>query len=132
MVEHGYQHREGFCLMLYQGKESQRVVDIWNSRDGVTPFMCWFEGEEYRHIAFQFDRCVPNHRPRPGDYFWRNMTYDEALVMATQRVDRMSPELSPREREDVIEDVARDIFHDGEAPMLERVPFPMVAVGSEP
>ena len=120
-----YQHSEAFCLMLYQGKKTQRVIDIWNSRDGVTAFIVEIDGEEYKHIAWQFDRCVPEHRLRPGDYFWRDMRREEAERFAAVRCDAFEQAGCPgdKPREQMIAEVAADIWHNGKAPYLDRAPF---------
>lgn len=121
----GYRHPEAFCLMLYQGTESKRVIDIWNARDGVTPFIAFIDGEEYAHTAFAFDRCVPRHKLRPGDYYWRNMTREEAARAAAIRCDAAwadgYPQIKPREQ--AIQEVADSIWQDGNAPCLDRAPF---------
>jgi hypothetical protein len=122
---HAYQHKEAFCLMLYQSTQTKRVLDIWNSRDGVTPFIAQIDDEEYTHIAFNFDRCVPDHRPKPGDYFWRDITVDEAVRIAAMRVDHFSPELNESERAARIKEIAPSFLAQGGSrqPYLERAPF---------
>jgi hypothetical protein len=35
----GDQHKEAFALMLYRGEKPGRVETMWNTRDGVTPFI---------------------------------------------------------------------------------------------
>ncbi len=127
MAEH--QYKEAFCLMLYQGQKTKRVLDIWNSRNGVTPFCAVIDDEEYLHIAFYFDRRVPGHKLRPGDYFWRDMTELEAERIAASRIDYLEPNLDGRERAARIADVARSILRDGEAPYLDRAPFITVTDG---
>jgi hypothetical protein len=125
-----YQHKEAFCLMLYQGKESRRTLDIWNSRDGVTPFMAVIDGEEFQHIVFSFDRCVPQHQLRPGDYFWRDITEAEAERYAAQVVDQHHPRLSESKRAAKIAELAPEFFkHNGlePHPYLDRAPFISVA-----
>jgi hypothetical protein len=121
----GHQHAEAFALMLYQGRESKRVVDVWNSRDGVTPFGMDIDGEEYTHIAFGFDRYAPAHKLRPGDYFWRDTTEDEARRIAARRVDHYSPNLGSHERSEAIEDLWREFYRHGDSPQphLDRAPF---------
>jgi hypothetical protein len=120
-----YQQPEGFCLMLYQGEQSKRVLDIWNSRNGVTPFCALIDGEEYKHIAWKFDRRVPDHQLRPGDYFWRDMTREEAERFAAIRCDAFERAGYPSDmpRAELIAQVADEIWHDGKAPYLDRAPF---------
>ena len=125
-----YQHKEAFCLMLYQGQTSKRVLDVWNSRDGVTPFIVFIDHEEYKHIAWQFDRCVPDHKLRPGDYFWRAMTEEEAERIAAWRVDRYCPDMSDAERAREVVEAAKGLFHCGESPYLDRAPF-ITSVGAD-
>lgn len=122
---HGYRHKEAFCLMLYQSTQTKRILDIWNSRDGVTPFIAQIDDEEYTHIAFNFDRCVPEHQLRPGDYFWRDMTRAEAERIAAIRCDAFERAGYPGDlpREKMIALVADEIWHAGKAPHLERAPF---------
>lgn len=124
-------HGEGFALMLYQGERTKRVVDIWNSRDGVTPFMVDIDGEKYQHIAFGFDRHVPDHQLRPGDYFFRDITEVEAERYAAMVADRMEPKASDRQRARLIAELApRMLRHEsGDAhPYLDRAPFIAAAV----
>lgn len=128
MVEKNAEHKfgEAFCLMLYQGQTSKRVVDIWNSRNGVTSFMVDIDGEEYQHIAFSFDRCVPDHQLRPGDYFFRDITEVEAERYAAQVVDRNYPRATEGQRARKIAELAPGMFrHSSGAahPYLDRAPF---------
>lgn len=41
MMASRHLHKEAFCLMLYRGVESGEEEWLWNSRDGVTPFIIW-------------------------------------------------------------------------------------------
>lgn len=121
-----HQYGEAFKLMLYQGQDSKRIVDIWNSRNGVTPFMVKIDGETYQHVHFQLDRSVPNHQLRPGDYFFRDITEAEAERFAARVVDRMEPEASERRRAELIAELAPEMLRhsSGDAhPHLDRAPF---------
>lgn len=123
-TEHRY--GEAFCLMLYQGKDSKRIVDIWNSRNGVTPFMVDIDGEQYQHIEFRMDRRVPDHRLRPGDYFFRDVTELDAARYAALVVDRHYPNLREDKRARKIAELTPQMHRHstGEAhPHLDRVPF---------
>lgn len=82
-----YEHAEAFCLMIYVADDGEREV-IWNSRDGVTPFMLQLRsGKEARHINWPGDRRVPDHRPQPGDRVFVDLTRDKhrALWLARAR-----------------------------------------------
>jgi hypothetical protein len=117
---HSFKYNEAFCLMLYQCKRTGHVIDIWNSRDGVTPFMCDIDGEEYGHIAFSFDRRVPDFKPKPGMYIWRTATRADGESVAKQEIaSRGVPEgMSVESFTDII---VNDVLHDGEGPWLEKV-----------
>lgn len=80
-----YQHAEAFCLMRYAAVESDGLLVIWNSRDGVTPFGFSRDGKEYRHVEWNRDRCVPDHKLYPGDLFWRDQTLEDAQAIATRK-----------------------------------------------
>jgi len=81
-LAHGHGHAEAFCLMHYRGETSGEELLLWNSRDGVTPFGFRHPvtGEEYRHVDFHRDRYAPDHRPRRGDFYFEDLTYERALA----------------------------------------------------
>lgn len=62
-----YPH-EAFALMEYGCEECGKVEIIWNSRDGVTPFMvdCPFCHGTMQHINWSHDRFTPNYIPPIG------------------------------------------------------------------
>jgi hypothetical protein len=103
--------------MLYQSTRTKHVVDIWNSRDGVTPFIVHIDGDEYTHIAWQFDRCVPWFRPKPGQYIFRSCTREDAERYADAIIARNPGEAIDREA--LIKDMRV-----GEGPILEKVAEP--------
>jgi hypothetical protein len=121
-----HQYGERFCLMLYQGQKTGRIVDIWNSRNGVTPFMVDIDGETYQHVHFQRDRPAPDHQLRPGDYFFRGITEAEAERYAAMVADRMEPNASERRRAKLIAELTPEMYKHstGEVhPYLDRAPF---------
>ena|ERR1041385_231833 len=62
-----YRHREAFCLMQYRDRVTGEIELLWNSRDGVTPFIIDSrQGNEAEHINWRQDRCVPDFVPKPG------------------------------------------------------------------
>lgn len=62
-----YQH-EAFALMEYGCESCGKVEVVWNSRDGVTPFMirCQDCRGTMRHINWNKDQFAPNHIPPIG------------------------------------------------------------------
>jgi hypothetical protein len=62
-----YKHPEAFCLMHYQSDDGSESEILWNSRDGVTPFIIRSRnGQEMRHVHWNKDFCIPQLRPWPG------------------------------------------------------------------
>lgn len=62
-----YNHPEAFCLMQYQDTVTKEIEVLWNSRDGVTPFIIRSRrGNEAHHINWQQARCVPDYVPQSG------------------------------------------------------------------
>lgn len=81
-TERGHNHAEAFCHMQYLGRSGNKsiAVTIWNSRDGVTPFIMLSKefGLELQHVNFHNDRYDPTYKPKKGDLIWRNYTPAEA------------------------------------------------------
>lgn len=84
-----HNHAEAFYHMIYYGENStgRAQVRIWNSRDGVTPFM--FHSEQLG-ITLQSQRggvYDPNYQPKEGDLIWRDYTKEEAEKSVRERLD---------------------------------------------
>lgn len=61
------QHGEGFCLMQYKDKVTGEIEILWNSRDGVTPFIIESRrGNEAEHIDWRADKYAPDFKPAKG------------------------------------------------------------------
>lgn len=84
-----YQHGEAFCLMTYRAEDDPSDVEvIWNSRDGVTPFiMTNRNGRLAKHVAWYDDECRPDHKPQVGDRIWVDLTAERAEQIAAERTD---------------------------------------------
>lgn len=61
---------------------------IWNTRDGVTPFVVTIEGFELQHTSWNLDHYAPRHRPRPGDWVFRDLSIDAHRWYVRRRVKR--------------------------------------------
>jgi hypothetical protein len=84
-----YEHAEAFCLMTYQANDGTEQEVIWNSRDGVTPFVIRLRnGKEASHVTWKDDRCDPDHKPQPGDRIFVDLTPERAREVASTAVDR--------------------------------------------
>jgi hypothetical protein len=75
------QQKEGFNLMLYRCGAGHREV-IWNSRDGITPFIvdCRVDGceESAQHVDWHLDRRAPLHVPEVGSRIFVDLTIERA------------------------------------------------------
>jgi hypothetical protein len=70
-------HAEAFKLMTYQCEKVREHREvIWNSRNGVTPFLvgCRSCNGQMQHIDFQRDVYSPGHKPKPGDRIFTDLT----------------------------------------------------------
>lgn len=61
----GYVYGEAFCLMKYKCQKCETIETLWNSRDGVTPFVidCIRCNDKMRHIDWEGDKKAINHTP---------------------------------------------------------------------
>lgn len=106
-----YKHKEAFCLMQYYCKPCGHFEIIWNSRDGVTPFMMQCPscgGTDMHHVNFHRDRCVPDYKPFLGQRMWVDMTRERAEEIVKGR------NIPAKHLQAVID----DIYRDGLAPDL--------------
>lgn len=94
-------HKEAFMLMQYQCEnvECRAIEIIWNSRDGVTPFMgpsCReFNDSRERqcggtttHVKWDKDIYSPDYEPSPGMRIWRDGTLDMMRDIKRRMVER--------------------------------------------
>lgn len=121
----GYNHAEAFKLMKYasdgDGGTDPLVERIWNSRDGVTPFVVSnhpdtrkrFGLVEMRHVDWGQDRIEPfwpHVGLRVGDRIFVDMTKERARELAEaslQRILETEPDFIPEEdREGWLADAA--------------------------
>ena len=100
-------HGEAYCLMAYRCTKCGKEEVIWNSRDGVTPFIigCRWCGGEAQHVRWEADAYAPCHRAAPGKRIFVDMTPEKARLYANRRFDRAKGtpyELPESEREEFI------------------------------
>lgn len=88
-LKSSYKHVEAFCLMLYQCINPTHVEILWNSRDGVTPFMiaCRYCGQDAKHILWKSDLCVPDFKPPKGMRIFVDLTEDKSRAYLTKWVN---------------------------------------------
>lgn len=71
---------EGFCLMKYRAEDGSCEEIIWNSRDGVTPFIVASrDGKPMQHVDWEGDRYAPHHIPKVGSRVFVDATMESCI-----------------------------------------------------
>lgn len=85
-----HDHKEAFTEMTYaaNGETAGVSIRIWNSRDGVTPFVVSIDGREYTHVDWQNDRYLRWHRPKVGDSIFVSHTKESFLEVFRAVVEK--------------------------------------------
>lgn len=84
-----YNHAEAFCLMKYRSDDGTEEEVIWNSRDGVTPFVITLKsGNSATHIDWFSDICEPDYIPESGERIFIDLTKERALELAREHLKR--------------------------------------------
>jgi hypothetical protein len=106
-------HREAFCLMLYENEETGRLEWLWNSRDGVTPFVISDAegGGEMKHVDWFRDVRALFHVPSVGSRIFVDMTEARARALAARNAERWFEEdgATARERYGSAEELAKKL-----------------------
>ncbi len=73
-----FNHPEAWALMSYQTPDRRARERLWNSRDGVTPFIVRSKGEALamEHVAYS---CDPAHIPEVGDRIFVDATIEDLV-----------------------------------------------------
>ncbi|MFI2663700.1 hypothetical protein [Micromonospora carbonacea] len=125
-----HQHGEAFAIMTYRSDDGTETERIWNSRDGVTPFVVTLRsGKVAHHVDWSSDVYAPDHRPQPGERMFVDLTPERArelaLRNARQAFAEARPGLDPRVRwatpEAMAETLVAEYLRPG-APDLVEVP----------
>jgi len=83
-----FNHGEAFCHMRYESDDGRESEVIWNSRDGVTPFMLLSRsGKQMEHVDWRNDRPDVNYKPNPGDRIFVDCTRELVGDAAKKRVE---------------------------------------------
>lgn len=112
--------------MQYEDEQRHTVEVLWNSRDGVTPFIVRSpDGQrEMRHINWHRDTYAPHFKPQPGQRVFVTMTKERAEEVARQSVDRFwdHPQFPMRQRfesrELAVEQLTESYWNEGTAPTI--------------
>jgi hypothetical protein len=81
-------HAEAFQLMCYLAVDGQSMW-IWNSRDGVTPFMLLLEDKEYHHAMSGDGLARTAFLPDKATHVWVDYTPETWKTMSRSRYDRI-------------------------------------------
>lgn len=82
-------HPEAFCVMEYRSKTGVSEW-VWNSRDGVTPFIITLKnGEEATHVNWAGDDYCPNHYEHMGfgQRYFTDLDPEAYLALTEKRVE---------------------------------------------
>ncbi len=83
MTEATYRHAAAFCLMTYRADDGTEEEQIWNSRDGVTPYVIRLRsGKTAAHVDWRNDRRMPDYEPPAGSRIFVDLTEERARAHA--------------------------------------------------
>lgn len=122
-----YDHPEAFCLMNYQCEECGHREVLWNSRDGVTPFVipCGKCGEASQHVDWSLDKYAPFAiAVIPDDQrVFTDITKERAVEFATRRMlsfvdhpEYPAPSKDSEKWNQLIATLSEDFYREGKAP----------------
>lgn len=112
-----FNHAEAFCLMQYKCKACGLTEMLYNSRDGVTPFIirCVCCGGEAQHVNWSRDFRILNLR------VFVNITEERAREIAEARLSHPACGVEPPvkgtpEYDKLVNSMTADIYKDGTTP----------------
>jgi hypothetical protein len=85
--QRGHNHAEAFAVMRYVAAGGKHEL-IWNSRDGVTPFVTRIDGVDLQHVDWGNDWYAPAYVPPIGSWIFVDMTAELAQRFAREYVDK--------------------------------------------
>lgn len=132
-LPNGYWHKEAFALMEYGCKVCGDTEQLWNSRDGVTPFSIpckrWQCNEAddlacpMTHVNWHNDRCYPEFVPHPGLRVFIDIPESIARAVTRMRWNRYlgtceANGIEPSESRRTQALMFEDIYREGHAPWM--------------
>jgi hypothetical protein len=116
-------HKEAYCLMQYQTIDKTETEILWNSRDGVTPFIITSRtGKEMRHVNWQSDVRVPYFQPAAGMRIFVDSTPELIKESLNAYMDKHCPDgFYGKNREEAYKSLEESWLHDGKAPWIKVV-----------
>jgi len=87
-TENGDIHGEAFNLMTYECEKCFKKEVLWNSRDGVTPFIigCRHCDGSALHVNWSGDLYAPKHLPKRGDRVFLTMPPEINIILNKAKV----------------------------------------------
>lgn len=119
-------HKEAFALMWYKCDTCRYLTQLWNSRDGVTPFCCGcvLDGCDgtMQHEFFGSDTPHPAI-PDSASHVWIDMTLEAAIEWADkfweahgEKLMEQYPHLKEIGETELRKSKVEEIYHEGHAP----------------
>lgn len=114
-------HVEAYWLMLYKCGECGFIEVLWNSRDGVTPFIigCKNCSGESIHIIGALDKRMPNYVPLSGQRVFVNMTRERAEEIVEKRIKSVPHPAYPPMTKERFDSIVEHIYDGGRAPCID-------------
>ncbi len=104
-----YNHAEAFNLMSYKCEKCGTLEVLWNSRDGVTPFIIGCRcGGSMQHIDWHKDIRIEDYIPRKGQRIFIDIPESLKKPIALKRIDifKSTPhEVKEAEKEKVMKSI---------------------------
>lgn len=121
-----YRHKEAFCIMQYRSKDGTEAEQLWNSRDGVTPFgITSCNGKQMYHDNWNLDDCRPDFVPPSGMRVFVDATEELVCDQLNLYVEKVFTEHEGgywSTREEAYVTLLPSWLHDGQAPWIVVTP----------
>lgn len=116
-----YKHGEAYALMRYLSDDGTEEEIIWNSRDGVTPFVITLRsGKVAKHVNWSGDFPFPNYQPPLGSRMFVDLTEESARSKAAEYLERNRNYVPENvSEEELIEMLVKDWMKPGAPDLVE-------------
>lgn len=110
-----HKHKEAFCEMTYKCNSCNKKEIIWNSRDGITPFVvsCRYCGKDAIHVEWNNDKAVIDKVIKKGDRIFIDFPESLKRPFAITEFEKTKNEADLKFRDEIIKNII-ECFIDGE------------------